>query len=480
MEEVLKNAEEQVNADCETLSIITAGLDRLEGTWIDTRKLVHARSRGYFTPDEDDAVRQMLLSYRNYRIALYEIIRRCITYRSISDPALQIRLFMVGFAAGLTLYSKSLRLIQSYEREPLIREKLNEPEEKFGLGEGFFEEVLAAYSSPRNYWLLVRGSVFWRTHRRTAKRLRLLENEQGKWLAEIIRRQRKVIPAQLFKVLAQRARYDLRLFWNTTLNPLRRTTYALKSALGTAFAGARVTLKYQPAITTEILRDLRQKLQPGDILFVRADEKLTATLLPGFWSHAAIYLGSREELEQCGIGSDLVARFEEETAEETGNGFVIEAVSPRLGINPLEKSLFGDHVLALRPNLPLELIGVALREAFAHLNKPYDFEFNFNITNRIVCTELVYRSFHKKGGIEFTLVKRLGRFTLTGNDIVHYALDGLKKPQPPLSPLALVLKRAKRGVFVPEESIVSALEQIRSGVLPEKLDLKVSPALERT
>ena len=472
--------EDQVSADFETLSIVITGLDQLEAAWNDTRKLVHARSRGFFTPDEDDAVRQMLLSYRNYRIALYEIIRHCIAYRSTSDPTLRLRMFMVGFAAGLTLYSKSLKLIQSYEHEPLIRAKLNEPEAKFGLSAGFFEEVLAAYSSPRNYWLLVRGSVFWRTHRRAAKRLELLEREEGKRLADIIRRQRKVIPARLLQVLAQRARYDLRLFWNTTLNPLRRSTYALKSALGTAFAGARVSLNYQPAITPEVLRDLRQKLRPGDILLVRADEKLTAALLPGFWSHAAIYLGNRQELEQCGLHDDFVMSRFQEAVTEPERAFVIEAVAPRLGINPLEKSLFGDHVLALRPNLPLELIRAALREAFAHLGKPYDFEFNFNITHRIVCTELVYRAFHKKGEIEFTLVKRLGRFTLTGNDIVHYALDSLKKSPSPLSPLALVLKRAKRGVFVPEESIVPALEQIRSGKIPDQLDLRSSSLVERT
>ena len=472
MEQTGLAREDQVRADCETLSIIIAGLEQLEATWNDRRKLVHARTRGYFTPDEDDAVRQMLLSYRNYRIALYEIIRRCIGYRSISDQTLQLRLFMLGFAAGLILYSKSLKLIQSYEREPLIREKLNEPEEKFGLGGGFFEEVLSAYSSPWNHWRLVRGSVFWRSHRRTAKRLGLLEAPEGKWLADMIRRQRKIIPGQLFRVLSQRARYDLRLFWNTTLNPFRRSTYALKSAIGTAFAGARVTLNYQPAITPEIIRDLRQKLHPGDILLVRADEKLTAALLPGFWSHAAIYLGNRQDLAQCGLQNDpLMSRFEEAAADDQERGFVIEAVAPRLVVNPLERSLFGDHVLALRPNVPAEMIGGALREAFAHLGKPYDFEFNFNVTNRIVCTELVYRAFHKKGGIEFTLVKRLGRFTLTGNDIVHYALDRLKQPEPPLKPIALVLKRAMRGVFVPEESIVNALEQIRSGVLPDRIEV---------
>ena len=228
----LKPQSDQLSSDCETLAMISGGLDRLEATWLETQKAVHARSRGYFAPDEDDTVRQILLSYRNYRIGLYEIIHRCSHYESIIDPVLQLRTFLVGFAAGLTLYSKSLKLIQTYEREPLIRAKLNEPEEKFGLGSGFFEEVLAAYSSPRNYWRLLKASSFWRRHQRAAKRLGLLHDDRAKWLTGTIRRQRKTIPRRLLQVLLQRARYDFRLFVATTLAPFRKGGYALKSAPG--------------------------------------------------------------------------------------------------------------------------------------------------------------------------------------------------------------------------------------------------------
>ncbi|MGZ8901561.1 MAG: YiiX/YebB-like N1pC/P60 family cysteine hydrolase [Limisphaerales bacterium] len=465
---------DQITADCETLAMIAAGLDRLEATWVDTQKIVHARTRGYFTPDEDDAVRQMLLSYRNYRIGLYEIIHRCTGYASIKDPLLQLQTFLIGFAAALTLYSKSLKLIQTYEREPLVRAKLNESEEKFGLGEGFFEEVLAAYSSPKNYWRLLKASAFWRTHQRAAKRMGLLDEDYAQSLTSTIRRQRKAIPRRLLQVLAQRARYDLRLFCATALNPFRRTGYAFKSVIGTAFAGARVTLNYKPALTREILQTLRTKLQPGDILLVRADEKLTAAILPGFWSHAAIYLGTKQEFAEAGLELDArrAAIFDRHGADTP---IVIEAIAPKLTTSPLDKSLFGDHAVALRPNVPLDLLECALREAFAHLGKAYDFEFDFNVTSRIVCTELVYRAFHRKGDIQFNLVKRLGRFTLTGNDIVHYALDNVNTGNP-LRPVALVLKRGPQACFIPDDQIVPALETIRAGKSPNDVSI-AAPAL---
>jgi hypothetical protein len=465
-------SDDQLQADFETLAGIVAGLDRLEALWLDTRRNVHARSRGYFTPDEDDSVRQMLLSYRNYRIALYEIIHRSLQYRSITDEAVKLQTFMVGFAAGLTLYSKSLQLIHTYEREPLIRAKLNEPEAKFGIGADFFEEILRAYSSPRNYWLLVQGSLFWRKHRKTVRQLGLLEQANAKWLVNVIRRQRKSIPGQLFQVLARRARCDWRLFWQTVFSPVKRSGYALKSAVGAAFAGAVVTFHYTPALTSDLIGQLRVLLRPGDLLLVRADEKLTAALLPGFWSHAAIYLGTRFDLNALGIPLDARTSDILNNAPED-QPLVIEAVAPKLTISPLAKSLYGDHVVAFRPNLSGDVLNQALTEAFSHLSKPYDFEFDFNVTNRIVCTELVYRSFHKRGGIEFKLVKRLGRFTLTGNDIVHYALDSLAGGAAMLTPVALVLKRDGKGTMIPLQGIVPALQAIRAGATPDEISLQI-------
>src|SRR5690349_5764041 len=137
----------QIRTDLETLRKVTPALEALEREWNEARVSVAARSRGYFTPDEDDRVRQMLLAYRNYRFALYEIIYRAYEYRAAADAERQLVLFILGFGAALTVYSKSLRLIQAYEREPLVRKKLNEPDPKCELEPDFFEELLGAYSS---------------------------------------------------------------------------------------------------------------------------------------------------------------------------------------------------------------------------------------------------------------------------------------------------------------------------------------------
>ena len=69
--------------------------------------------------------------------------------------------FLLAFGAALTIYAKSLKLILAYEREPLIRKKLNEPDVKFELEPDFFEELLRGYSSPANYRGLAKATWFW-------------------------------------------------------------------------------------------------------------------------------------------------------------------------------------------------------------------------------------------------------------------------------------------------------------------------------
>ena len=152
-------------------------------------------------------------------------------------------------------------------------------------------------------------------------------------------------------------------------------------------------------------------------------------------------------------------------------GCVIEAISPRALINALEKSLYADHLAVLRPNVSRNELTAALVEAFGHVGKPYDFELDFNVTSRIVCTELIYRSFHRRGGIEFTLIKRLGRFTLSGDDIANQFLDSLdlhrSGPCAPFQLVALVLKMAdEKAHFFNGAPAIETMRKIRDGWRP--------------
>lgn len=152
--------------------MISEGFEQLEAQWNDVRQAVAARARGYFTPDEDDRVRQMLLAYRNYRLALYAIIYRYYNYRSIKERVSQLRGFLLAFASVLTLAAKWLRLVDAYEHEPFVRKKLNEPDAKYGLAPGFFEEVLRNYISFGKIRVRNKSIQFWQTNHGAIQQLR--------------------------------------------------------------------------------------------------------------------------------------------------------------------------------------------------------------------------------------------------------------------------------------------------------------------
>ena len=59
-----------------------------------------------------------------------------------------------------------------------------------------------------------------------------------------------------------------------------------------------------------------------------------------------------------------------------------------------------------------------------HAGKPYDFDFDFRRSDRLVCTEVIYRSFEGLGDVRLPLVLRAGRPTLSGSDLIEMTIDG--------------------------------------------------------
>jgi hypothetical protein len=105
-------------------------------------------------------------------------------------------------------------------------------------------------------------------------------------------------------------------------------------------------------------------------------------------------------------------------------GSVVHAISPRVVVAPLEACLKVDHAAVLRPRCADADRNAALLESLRHVGKPYDFEFDFSQAERLVCTGLVYRSYHRRGSVHFALSKRLGRYTLTCDELALHATTG--------------------------------------------------------
>jgi hypothetical protein len=169
-------------------------------------------------------------------------------------------------------------------------------------------------------------------------------------------------------------------------------------------------------------------LQPLDILLEKAPFRLTDYLIPGYWSHVALWSGTEEELSKLGVWDELPAIYNEakETYHYSGPDFqdairnghmVIEALRPGVQINTLQHFLNIDDLGVIRYNdLTLENKRSYLLNTFAQIGKSYDFNFDVESKNEIVCSELIYVSFDD---LDWNTTKTVGRYTISPDNVAQ-------------------------------------------------------------
>jgi uncharacterized protein YycO len=150
--------------------------------------------------------------------------------------------------------------------------------------------------------------------------------------------------------------------------------------------------------------------------------------LPGFWPHVAFYIGSKEQREGLGIFDDV---------PEGVN--VVEAKKDGVHLRALTETLAVDAFTILRSKLSAEKVVEAVKCAMSHTGKRYDFVFDFSQSDRLACTEVVYRSYQAAAGVGFELEEHAGRLCLTAEALMNqgiklgvfepvaiYGVDGIK------------------------------------------------------
>jgi hypothetical protein len=131
-------------------------------------------------------------------------------------------------------------------------------------------------------------------------------------------------------------------------------------------------------------------LQPYDIILSKSPSHLTDKLIPGYFGHAAIWLGP-------GIINKMLTG-EEKRKERLKFGInkksIVEAIRQGVKTSTLEEFADGDDFLILR----LKDISQPQKEAIIdnsrkQLRKDYDFIYDFESPETISCTELIYLAY---------------------------------------------------------------------------------------
>lgn len=387
-------------------------------------KQAGASERGYFSPREEAATGELLVSYWHARNALFDLITNLRRAREL--PAEQHdRAFVIGFAAALLLVDAARFLREAVEARPVVKRKLNEPAPSFGIPAGVYDTIQKSLLNTRHGWYLYHAVQYFEQHE--AEFDAQAAGSDLAALLSVIRRlrHRLDVPVGQFARAKLRTR-SLRLGSHVKQALFGRAMYGLQKLAGTLVADKYLRLGHQPALPSGIATEVQGLLQPGDVLAVRKEYALTNYFLPGYWPHVALYLGPATDLEELEVAEPerLVPHWTRLEEATPGGGVVIESMRDGVHLRAMSSPFGSDSIVVLRPKLVQSDVATALTRSLAHHGKPYDFSFDFSRSDRLVCTEVVYRAFDGIGAMHMPLINRIGRPTLSGDDLISMAVAG--------------------------------------------------------
>lgn len=379
-----------------------------------------AARRGYLDAVEDERVLGTFSLYLRVRAALAEVIGDLepVLWDFDTVPRRERMVaFLVAYTAACILMRSAEMLTRVAAENRVLHEKLDQGDPLLGIPRKQFTEVYRGRTDPLNYLRFEVGRRFAMSNLREIEGL----SSDGR-LGEVVEifRQEHAAAAEFSKSLSFLGglRYRAHSLARRRRSSVKQVTFTLFELIGRSAANLRNPF-HRKAVTDRERAAAEQLLVPGDVLVTRHADAATNLFLPGFWPHAALYIGSEEA--RRGLGVELSP----ERAKRARDPFrVLEALRDGVRFRALESTLAVDCFAVIRPSIGQAGIAEALMRASAHEGKGYDFEFDFGRSDRLVCTEVIYRGFHGIGGLDFSLTERAGRPTLTAEDLLDMAVEG--------------------------------------------------------
>lgn len=419
---------DKISADEKALASILTGLVQLERNTVVLNREFLEGKRTFYNQEDDDQVRRLELSLISYRTELLRLLWDYQGHAEIKDENLRLRAFLLMLTSGSALYENSYKFVYMFADDPVVIKKLNEGDPRWNIPDGLYDRVRENLRQPQHQKLLANGFEHYRRFAPLLEAQGLTANEpyrsfitQLKQTENMLNEAKIGMVQESFLAAVKEAKF---------LG--KAAIYKGQSAVSTWVGDTRVRQPRagQALIQPRQLIEMRQLAKPGDILIERQNWFLSRAFMPGYWAHAALYVGSVQDLVAMGLDEDprVKPHWRKFTQrDEEGHEYVIlEAVPAGVRMTTMEHCMgVADSAAILRPRLSREQIREAIAVAFSHLGKPYDFEFDFFSTDKLVCTELVYRAYDKD--MNFPLVDVMGRRTLPPTEMVRYFADNLKK-----------------------------------------------------
>ncbi len=218
----------------------------------------------------------------------------------------------------------------------------------------------------------------------------------------------------------------------------RFLTHQLSAAFGN-FAGS-IQSREGYLNKDELIHDeISEHLKPLDIITEKARFALTDRFIPGHFGHNAIWLGTKSQLKEIGMW-DHPSIIPLQKEIESGQS-IIETDRTGTHLKDLRLFMNVDEFAILRfkdENFMQMKKEEVYTIAIDQLGKKYDFNFDVETRDKLVCSELLYQAF---GNVNWPVQDYLGRTTISPDDVASLALFN----NPPLS-LIYYVSGNKEGV----------------------------------
>lgn len=359
--------------------------------------------------------------------------------------------FFAAFASFLAQYRFALDFIERIEMNPDMHVMLNEPVPELGLQEGTYATLKFRFLN------VLRGAEFARLNVLYPYYLLAEENP-----------------------LRDITKEDIEVIWDagkgtgptlTAQNALKivsdagfTTWFPVQKRISEAMGNVKVMRQDITLISKTQIKNLIKQLQPGDILLQRREWYGSNIGIPGFWTHAALYIGTPEErtsffdtqamknrLKEKGSADENLesllkqtypAQYSLSVKQQEGHPVrVLEAIGEGVSFTTLEHSAAADSMVVLRPNLPKQDIAQAILRAFNYSGRPYDFNFDFRTDSELVCSELIYKAYEpteESDGLMLPLTEVMGRPLISPNEIARLFDEEYEKEKQQLAFVAFL------------------------------------------
>jgi hypothetical protein len=289
----------------------------------------------------------------------------------------------IAYAAFLARTRGSMELILLAKDDLGLSSELNEPVPELGLGAGAFDQLrFRCLSDLRPVEFAAYAAVFQGLGGGVSTALSKAMAEDYGFIKGYLPNQGAEVPFKNGLALLKKTGFDA---W-------------FPAAPGASGGTGRPQphRRGRPSISRAQAQGELERLEPGDILLVRKEWRLSGIGLPGFWTEAALYVGTPEERkrffddpevrswvkgQRIGDGNlESLLSFKSPDAHSLSRGQirgfdvrVVEASEEAVGMVSLEEALSADSAAGLRPRTSKREKAEALLRAFGAVGRPYDY-----------------------------------------------------------------------------------------------------------